>query len=234
MESENMPKHIAIIMDGNRRWAKQRGLPVALGHKKGGETVENIVRHANKIGLKYITVYAFSTENWKRAEDEVNALMLLFQSYIDKYSKIADSENVRVKFLGDLTAFSTKMQKGIQDCIERTKNNTGVTFNIAINYGGRAEMTIAAKRIVEEVQNGKLSLEDITEDTISQRLQTLDSPDPELIIRTGGEERLSGFLLWQSVYSELYFTDVLWPDFDEKELEKAIHEYQNRKRNFGK
>ena len=137
MENDIMPEHIAIIMDGNRRWAKSKGLPVAMGHKEGAKTLEKIVRYANKIGLKYITVYAFSTENWKRAKDEVSALMLLLQNYIDRYSKIADSENIKVQFLGDLTVFSKKMQKGISDCIERTKNNTGVTFNIALNYRGK-------------------------------------------------------------------------------------------------
>lgn len=230
---ENMPKHIAIIMDGNRRWAKQRGLPVALGHKKGGETVEKIVRHANKIGLKYITVYAFSTENWKRAEDEVKALMLLFQSYIDKYSKIADSENVRVRFLGDLAAFSPKMQKGIQDCIERTKNNTGVTFNIAINYGGRDEIVHAVKQIAKQVQEGKMSIDNISEQTISDNLYTKGMPDPDLMIRTSGEMRTSNFLPWQLVYSEFLFVDKYWPDFAEEDLDEAILEYQKRTRKFG-
>ena len=165
-DKENMPKHIAIIMDGNRRWAKSKGLPVALGHKKGAETLENIVRYANKIGLEYITVYAFSTENWKRAEEEVKALMLLFQSYLDKYSRIADSENIKVQFLGDTEAFNKKMKKQIDDCEERTKNNTGVTFNIAMNYGGRNEILNAVKKIAKKVQDGEISVEDITEQTI--------------------------------------------------------------------
>ena len=156
IEKENMPKHIAIIMDGNRRWAKEKGLPIALGHKEGAKTLEKIVRHANKIGLKYITVYAFSTENWKRAQDEVQALMLLLQGYIDKYSKIADSENIKVQFLGDMSAFTDRMQKGIQDCRERTKNNTGVTFNISLNYGGRNELVYAIKKIAQKVKNNEI------------------------------------------------------------------------------
>ena len=203
------------------------------GHKKGGETVEKIVRHANKIGLKYITVYAFSTENWKRAEDEVSALMLLFQSYIDKYSKIADSENVRVQFLGDLTAFSPKMQKGIQDCMERTKNNTGVTFSIAINYGGRNEIVTAVKQIAENIKNGKYGIEEIDEQMVSDNLYTKGMSDPDLMIRTSGEMRTSNFLPWQLVYSEFLFVDKYWPDFTEDDLDKAIIEYEKRTRKFG-
>ena len=230
---DNLPKHIAIIMDGNRRWAKAKGLPAAIGHKYGAETVEKIVRHANKIGLKYITVYAFSTENWKRAEDEVNALMILFQNYIDKYSKIADSENVRVKFLGDLTAFSEKMQKGIQKCIDRTKGNTGVTFNIAINYGGRLEIVNAVKNIAKDVLGGKCKIEDINEQMVSDNLYTKGMPDPDLLIRTSGEIRISNFLPWQIVYSEFLFVNKYWPDFNEEDLDNAIIEYQKRTRKFG-
>ena len=230
---ENMPKHIAIIMDGNRRWAKAKGLPIALGHKKGAETIEKIVRHANKIGLKYITVYAFSTENWKRAEDEVNALMFLFQSYIDKYSKIADSENIKVKFLGDFSAFSARLQKGIQDCMDNTKNNTGVVFSIAMNYGGRDEILHAVKQIANKVQSGEMSVEDISEETISDNLYTKGMPDPDLLIRTSGEIRTSNFLPWQIVYSEFLFVDKNWPDFNEEDLDNAILEYQKRTRKFG-
>ena len=233
IDKNNMPKHIAIIMDGNRRWAKNKGLPIALGHKQGGETVEKIVRHANKIGLKYITVYAFSTENWKRAKEEVKALMILFQSYIDKYAKIANTENVRVQFLGDLTAFSEKMQKGIQDCINRTKNNTGVTFNIAINYGGRNEIVNAVKKIARDVKEQKISIEEIDEQTISDNLYTKDMPDPDLLIRTSGEMRTSNFLPWQLVYSEFLFVNKNWPDFSEEDLDNAILEYQRRTRKFG-
>ena len=202
---ENMPKHIAIIMDGNRRWAKAKGIPVALGHKQGAETLENITRYANKIGLEYLTVYAFSTENWKRAEEEVSALMTLFQTYINRYSKIADSENIRIKFLGDLDGFTPKMKQGFLDCEERTKNNTGVTLNIAINYGGRAEIINAVKKISEKVKLGEYSIEEINEEIVSENLYTVGIPDPDLMIRTSGEERTSNFLPWQLVYSEFLF-----------------------------
>ena len=232
-DQENMPTHIAIIMDGNRRWAKSKGLPVALGHKKGAETLEKIVRHANKIGLKYITVYAFSTENWRRAEEEVKALMILFQNYIDRYSKIADTENIRVKFIGDFTAFSDRLQKGIQDCMNNTKNNTGVTFSIAMNYGGRNEILNAVKQIAKKVQDGDISVEDISEHTISDNLYTRNIPDPDLLIRTSGEIRTSNFLPWQIVYSEFLFVDKNWPDFSEDDLDNAILEYQKRTRKFG-
>ena len=233
MNRENMPEHIAIIMDGNRRWAKAKGLPVALGHKEGAKTLEKIVRHANKIGLKYITVYAFSTENWKRAEDEVSALMLLLQGYIDKYSKIADSENIKVQFLGEMSAFSEKMQKGIGDCIERTKNNTGVTFNIALNYGGRDELVHAIKNIAQKIKNNEIGIEDINENLVSENLYTAGMPDPELMIRTSGEIRTSNFLPWQLTYTEFLFVDKNWPDFTEEDLENAIIEYQKRTRKFG-
>ena len=233
LDRENMPTHIAIIMDGNRRWAKSKGLPSALGHKKGEETLEKIVRYANKIGIKYITVYAFSTENWKRAEEEVKALMLLFQSYIDKYSKIADTENIKVNFLGDFSAFTEKLQKGIQDCMNNTKNNTGTVFSIAMNYGGRDEIIHAVKKIAAKVQNGEISIEDISERMISDNLYTQGMPDPDLLIRTSGEIRTSNFLPWQIVYSEFLFVDKNWPDFNEDDLDSAIIEYQKRTRKFG-
>ena len=232
-DKENMPTHIAIIMDGNRRWAKSKGLPAALGHKKGAETLEKIVRHANKIGLKYITVYAFSTENWRRAEEEVKSLMVLFQNYIDKYSKIADTENIKVQFIGDFTAFFDRLQKGIQDCMNNTKNNTGVTFIIAMNYGGRNEILNAVKQIAKKVQDGEISVEDISEQTISNNLYTKNIPDPDLLIRTSGEMRTSNFLPWQIVYSEFLFVDKNWPDFSEDDLDNAILEYQKRTRKFG-
>ena len=199
---ETMPTHIGIIMDGNRRWAKSKGMPISYGHKEGAKTLEKIVRYANKIGLKYITVYAFSTENWKRAQEEVKALMMLLQNYLDDYSRRADTENIRVKILGDISALSTGMQKSIQKCMERTKDNTGVTFNIALNYGGRDELVKATKKIANLVKNDEMKIEDITEECISNHLYTKEEPDPDLIIRTSGEKRLSGFLTWQSVYSE--------------------------------
>ena len=233
LDKENFPKHIAIIMDGNRRWAKAKGMPGKAGHKEGAKTLEKIVRYANKIGLGYITVYAFSTENWKRTEDEVGALMTLLQNYLDDYSKRADTENIRVKVLGDISVLSEGMQKSINSCMERTKNNTGVTFNIALNYGGRNEIVSAVKNIAKEVKDGNLEIEDITEEVISNNLYTKGEPDPDLVIRTSGELRTSNFLPWQIVYSEFVFLDKLWPDFTEEDLDSAILEYQRRNRKFG-
>ena len=232
-DKEYMPKHIAIIMDGNRRWAKSKGKPVSFGHKEGAKTLENIVRYANKIGLEYITVYAFSTENWKRAEDEIKALMMLLQNYLDEYAKRADTENIKVKILGDISALSEGMQKSINKCMERTKDNTGVTFNIALNYGGRDEILKAIKQIAKEVKEDKLKIEEITEDKVSNSLYTTGEPDPVLLIRTSGELRLSNFLPWQLVYSEFLFIDKNWPDFNEEDLDNAIIEYQKRTRKFG-
>lgn len=233
MEKENMPKHIAIIMDGNRRWARKRGLDPKLGHKAGAKTLEKIVRYANKIGLAYITVYAFSTENWKRTEDEVGALMLLLQNYLDEYSRRADTENIKVKVLGDISALPEGMQKSIKNCMERTKENTGVTFNIALNYGGRDEILKAVKKIAQDVKEDKIKINEITEEIISNSLYTAGQPDPDLLIRTSGELRTSNFLPWQIVYSEFVFTDKNWPDFEEKDLDEAIEIYQRRNRKFG-
>lgn len=233
MDKENMPKHIAIIMDGNRRWAREKGLDIKQGHKEGAKTLEKIVRYANKIGLQYITVYAFSTENWKRTKEEVGALMILLQNYLDDYSKRADTENIKVKILGDISALSEGMQKSIIKCMERTKDNTGVTFNIALNYGGRDEIVKATRKIAEKVKSNELQIEDITEETISNALYTEGQPDPDLLIRTSGELRTSGFLPWQIVYSEFLFLDKNWPDFNESDLDYAIEVYQNRNRKFG-
>ena len=233
MNTENMPKHIAIIMDGNRRWAREKGLDPKQGHREGAKTLEKIVRYANKIGLEYITVYAFSTENWKRSEDEVGALMLLLQKYLDDYSKRADTENIKVKVLGDITRLSEGMQKSIKKCMERTKNNTGVVFNIALNYGSRNEIVSAVKNIAYEVKNGNINVEEITEDTISNSLYTAGEPDPDLLIRTSGELRLSNFLLWQLAYTEFLFVDKHWPDFSEEDIDMAIEVFQKRNRKFG-
>lgn len=232
-DKQYMPRHIAIIMDGNRRWAKAQGKPASFGHKAGAKTLERIVRYANKIGLEYITVYAFSTENWKRTEEEVKALMMLLQSYLDDYSKRADTENIRVKILGDISALAPGMQKSIYNCMERTKENTGVTFNIALNYGGRDEIIKAIKNISEEIKKGKIEIEDISEEMVSNNLYTKGEPDPDLLIRTSGELRLSNFLPWQLVYSEFLFIDKNWPDFTEEDLDNAIIEYQKRTRKFG-
>ena len=232
-DKQYMPRHIAIIMDGNRRWAKTQGKPASFGHKAGAKTLEKIVRYANKIGLEYITVYAFSTENWKRTEEEVKALMTLLQSYLDDYSKRADTENIRVKILGDISALAPGMQKSIYNCMERTKNNTGVTFNIALNYGGRDELVKAIKQIAQEVKDGKTDIQDISEEMVSNNLYTKGEPDPDLLIRTSGELRLSNFLPWQLVYSEFLFVSKNWPDFTEEDLDNAIVEYEKRTRKFG-
>ena len=232
-DKQYMPRHIAIIMDGNRRWAKAQGKPASFGHKAGAKTLEKIVRYANKIGLEYITVYAFSTENWKRTEEEVKALMTLLQSYLDDYSKRADTENIRVKILGDISALAPGMQKSIYNCMERTKDNTGVTFNIALNYGGRDELLKAVKNIAQEVKEGKIDIEDISEEMVSNNLYTKGEPDPDLLIRTSGELRLSNFLPWQLVYSEFLFIEKNWPDFTEEDLDNAIVEYEKRTRKFG-
>ena len=233
IDKENLPKHIAIIMDGNRRWAKDRGLTTREGHKAGAQALEDISKFCNKIGIKYLTVYAFSTENWKRAEDEVKALMMLLQNYLDEYSKRADTENIKVKILGDITALSEGMQKSIKRCMERTKDNTGVTFNIALNYGGRDELIKAIKQISAKVKNQEIDIEEISEKLVSDNLYTKGQPDPDLLIRTSGELRLSNFLPWQLVYSEFLFLDKNWPDFEEEDLDKAIIEYQKRTRKFG-
>ena len=233
MEEENLPKHIAIIMDGNRRWAKSKGLPVSLGHKEGAKTLEKIVRYAKKVGIKYITVYAFSTENWKRTKEEVSTLMNLFLSYLEYYSKKADSENIKVKIIGNRQGLSEKMQDLIERCMERTKNNTAITFNIALNYGGRDELVSAIKKISEKVKNNEIKIEDINEQMVSDNLYTAGQPDPDLLIRTSGEERLSNFLPWQSVYTEFLFVDKNWPDLEEKDLDEAIRVYQKRNRKFG-
>lgn len=233
MVEDNLPTHIGIIMDGNRRWAKAKGKPVAFGHKEGAKVLEKIVRYANKIGVKYITVYAFSTENWKRTSEEVSALMTLFQSYLDDYSKRADSENIKVKIVGSREGLSAKMKDSIEKCMERTKNNTGIVFNIALNYGGREDILQAVKQLAQDVNNGKIKSEDITQKDIEKYLYMAGEPDPDLIIRTSGEIRLSNFLTWQSVYSELLFIEKNWPDFTEQDLDETIKIYQKRTRKFG-
>jgi len=228
-----LPRHIAIIMDGNRRWAKEKGLEAKIGHKQGADTLEKIVKYANKIGIKHITVYAFSTENWKRTEEEVGALMLLLQNYLDSFFKKADTENIKIKVLGDITALSDGLQKSIKKAIENTAQNTGIVFNIAFNYGGRDEIVRAVKKISAKVKSGEIEIDNIDEEVISNNLYTEGQPDPDLLIRTSGEIRLSNFLPWQLVYSEFYFIDKYWPDFNENDLDKAIEEYQKRNRKFG-
>ena len=208
-------------------------MPVKLGHKQGAETLKKIVRYAQKIGIKYMTVYAFSTENWKRSEEEVAALMDLLKVYLEDFAKEADTENIVIRVLGSMKELSEELQDAINRTVERTKDNTGIIFNIALNYGGRNEIVNATRQISVEVLAGKIKPEDIDEEMLSKHMYTKGEPDPDLLIRTSGELRLSGFLPWQSTYSELYFVDKLWPDFDEKDLDEAIKVYGSRNRKFG-
>ena len=223
-----LPTHIAIIMDGNGRWAKKRSLPRTAGHVAGAKTFKNIALYCNKIGLKYLTVYAFSTENWKRPEDEVKGIMNLLRDYLKDAENFKD-ENIKVNFIGDRTPLAEDIKELMKKNEEGSKNATGLTLNIAINYGGRDEITNAVKKIV----NSGVKAEDITEDLISQNLYTYDIPDPDFIIRPSGEYRLSNYLIWQSAYSEYWFSDILWPDFTPRHLEKAINDYNHRNRRFG-
>ena len=233
MVDENIPKHIALILDGNRRWAKTHKLPIKLGHKKGAETLEKIVKYANKIGIKYVTAYAFSTENWKRSEDEVSALMTLLKYYLDDYSERADMENIKVTIIGEKEGLNSKLQASIERVMKKTENNTGVNFIICLNYGGRLEITRATQKIAQKVKNGEIDIDDIDEEMLSQNMYTANIPDPDLMIRTSGELRTSNFLPWQLVYSEFLFVDKLWPDFSKEDLDDAIKEYQKRNRKFG-
>ncbi|MBP3596461.1 MAG: isoprenyl transferase [Clostridia bacterium] len=233
MEIEKMPRHIAIIMDGNRRWARNKNLPVKLGHKEGAKTIEKIVEYANKIGIKYITVYAFSTENWKRSKEEVDSLMLLLRNYLDKYSKKAETENIIIKVLGDMSALNEDLRKSIADAVNRTKNNTGTTFAVALNYGGRDELLKGIRKISQDVKNGVLDAESISEEVFENYLYTAGMPDPDLLIRTSGEFRTSNFLPWQLVYSEFVFLEKNWPDFTEEDFDFCIEEFKKRNRKFG-
>ncbi len=233
VDMSRLPKHIAIIMDGNRRWAKEKGLDPKLGHKQGAETLENIVKFANKLGIKYLTVYAFSTENWKRTEEEVGALMLLLQNYIEDFLKRVDTDNVKIKILGDITRLPKGLQKSIEKCIEKTQNNTGIVFNIAFNYGGRDEIVKAVQKIAKKVKDGEIDINQIEEKTVENELYTAGQPDPDLLIRTSGEMRTSNFLPWQLVYSEFLFMQKYWPDFTGDDLLEAISVYQKRNRKFG-
>lgn len=222
--------HIAIIMDGNRRWAKEKFLPSAVGHQKGVDSLRTTMRLFDKLGIKYLTVYAFSTENWNRKKEEVEFLMgLLAKTLLNELDEM-HAENVKIKFLGDISRLSNNLQEIVQNAENKTKENTGVNLNIAFNYGSRDEITNAVKSIIKNGYNA----DEITESVISQNLYTRDIPDPDLLIRTGGEKRISNYLLWQLAYSELYVTEAFWPDFDEKELSKAILEFESRNRRFGK
>ena len=230
---ELMPKHIAIIMDGNRRWAKEKGLDTKLGHKAGAETLEKIASYANEIGLKYLTVYAFSTENWKRTKEEVGALMALLGYYLDKFLNRESLRNIKIRVLGDIESLDKSLKDSINRIVEKSKNNTGLTLNIAFNYGGRAEILKAVKDICKKVKDNEIGIEEINEDIFSQNLYTAFEPEPDLLIRPGGEQRISNFLLWQSAYTEFLFLEKYWPDFTEQDLLEAIKVFEKRNRKFG-
>ena len=229
----SIPEHVAMILDGNGRWAKKRGLPRQMGHKKGCETLEQVVEDAARIGIRYLTVYGFSTENWKRPEAEVGALMQLFRFYAKRLLKIAKEHDVRVKMIGERNRFAPDLIAAINSLEEETKDAKGMTFIIAVNYGGRDEITRAVRRVMEDAKAGKLSPEEMDETVFSSYLDTAGIPDPDLLIRTSGELRLSNYLLWQLAYTELYVTDCLWPDFNKEELLKAIETYNGRDRRYG-
>ena len=229
----NIPQHIAIILDGNGRWAKKKGMPRNYGHAQGSKNVERICEDAYKMGVKYLTVYAFSTENWKRPKDEVDALMNLLRNYMKTCLKTAEKNRMRVRVLGDKTALDDDIRSRIAELEEATKNNDGLCFQIALNYGSRAEMIRAMKKMCVDCVEGKMDPREIEESVFETYLDTHDIPDPDLMIRTSGEQRLSNYLLWQLAYSEFYFTDVLWPDFTKEDLIKAIEYYNGRDRRFG-
>ena len=233
MEQELLPKHIAIIMDGNRRWAKERGLDPKLGHKEGAENLKRIARYANKVGIKYLTVYAFSTENWKRTKEEVGALMLLLHKYVKDLLASSDLENIKINVIGDISKLDSTLQRSIKKVMEKSKDNTGLTLNIAFNYGGRDEIVKAVQKVGQKLQNNEIKLEDITEDLISNSLYTAGQPDPDLLIRPGGEQRISNYLLWQLAYTEFLFVSKYWPEFSEQDLDEAIETFTNRNRKFG-
>lgn len=229
----NIPNHVAVILDGNGRWAKKRMMPRQYGHAKGAQVVEQICEDAWNMGIQYLTVYAFSTENWNRPDSEVKILMDIFSKYmVDKLQKVGQ-KNMKIRFIGERSRLDKAMIEKIENLEESTKDNTGLNFTVALNYGSRDEMVRAMRKMAAEIKEGKLEPEDITEEKYNTYLDTAELPDPDLLIRTSGEERLSNFLLWQLAYTEFYFTDVLWPDFNKKELEKAIAYYNKRDRRFG-
>lgn len=233
IDLDNIPSHIAIIMDGNGRWAKSRFLPRAVGHKAGVETIRKVIKECSRLNVNHLTLYAFSTENWKRPKLEVDTLMTLLSSYLKSEIKELHKNNVKVTTIGDMSKLPDVCVEELEKAYELTKDNTGVNLNLALNYGSRYDITLALKNILNDLKDSNIHIDDISEELISDYLSTKYLKDPDLIIRTSGEQRLSNFLLWEAAYSEFYFTDTLWPDFDEKELRKAIYEYQNRERRFG-
>ena len=233
IDLEKMPAHIAVIMDGNGRWAQKRNLPHMAGHNAGMQAMKEIVKASSTFGVKYLTVYAFSTENWKRSPAEVSGIFKLLVLYVEKELKELHENNVKIKILGDYEKLPAEAVKSLERSLETTKNNTGLQFNIALNYGGRDEILRSVRKLAKGVESGEFTADGITEDMISENLDTAGVPDPDLLIRTSGEMRLSNYLLWQCAYSEFVFTDVLWPDFSREEYEKTIDIFQNRKRRFG-
>ena len=233
LDKNNIPKHIAFIMDGNGRWAAKRALPKKAGHRAGAKTLENISQAAIDLGIEHLTVYAFSTENWKRSEEEVKGIMDLLREYLKTYIDRAKKDNVRVHIIGDITRLDKDIQQQIVELEGLTKDKTGMNLHIALNYGGRDELLRAIRKVSQDVVKGKYKAEEIGEKELEQYLDTKEIPDPELLIRTSGEERISNFLLWQIAYSELSFSEKLWPDFTEYDLQQAIYQYQNRERRFG-
>ena len=233
VRSESVPQHIAIIMDGNGRWAQKRALPRVAGHHEGMKNIRTITRCANKVGIGALTLYAFSTENWKRPRKEVEFLMRLPEEFLTSFLPELMELNIRVRMIGEIDALPTHTQKAVQNAMNTTASNTGMILNFALNYGSRREMVLSVQEIVTQVQNGTLSLEDISEETISNHLMTSQLPDPDLLIRTSGELRLSNFLLWQLAYSEFWFTEVHWPEFSDKDLLEAVESYQSRNRRYG-
>ena len=232
LDKNNIPQHLAIIMDGNGRWATERGKARSYGHQAGVETVRRITSECTRLGVKYLTLYTFSTENWNRPETEIAALMGLVLSSLE--DEIFMKNNVRFKVIGDIERLPIEVQQKLQETIDHTAGNTAMTMVVALSYSSRWEITKAMKDIAKKAVDGQLSIDDITEDTVSQSLTTASIPDPDLLIRTGGELRISNYLLWQIAYSELYFCDTFWPDFNEADLHKAIADYQQRQRRFGK
>ena len=232
-EGVKIPNHVAIILDGNGRWARSKGMPRNYGHVQGAKTVEVICEEAYRMGIQYLTVYAFSTENWNRPHDEVDALMGLLRNYMKTCLKTAAKNNMCVRIIGEKRRLDPDIRKRMEQLEEATKNNTGLHFQIAINYGGRDEIVRAVRRLAEDVAGGRLSADEITEEKISDTLDTCGLPEPDLLIRTCNEQRISNFLLWQLAYTELYFTPVAWPDFSKEELEKAVMAYNKRDRRYG-
>lgn len=233
LDTNKIPAHIAIIMDGNGRWAKERNLPRTMGHRAGMDTIRKIVKESSKLGIRYLTLYAFSTENWKRPQDEVSALMKLVVEYIAKEIDELHKNEVVFNVIGDTTKLPEPCQKSIESAKEKTKNNKGLTLNIALNYGGRDEIVSGIKKIAKEIKDGSIYVDDINEAVISNHLYTKGMPDPDIIIRPSGELRISNFLLWQGAYSEFWFSNINWPDFTEEDLKRAIIDFQNRNRRFG-